>query len=444
MQMSLSTAISLSDAVLRTTDGQETKRLSPDVCYRIGRSPSAEIQIAGNSASRLHAILAHDGRQWVLQDMSSTGTQVNRAPLSSKYVLKPGDVIRFGEGSEWMFLIEAELQETQLAGDTRIELSPAHEDLFKSVAVGDPLIVGTSSITSGLRFHAGKAAAKSAGVIIRGERGAGKRHIARFLHVRGAQREKGLVIANSRNLTARQVRRVFGTHGGSDSIGTVILDEFLDLPAEAQHALYDYFQDISALGGSESGEFGPRILSTTTRSPERAIEKGEFLAELFFKLGVAQIMIDPLRDHVDDIPELAAHFARTATEQFRCKEREFSSASIDLMRRYHWPVNIAELRNVVERGVMLAQGQFIEPADLVTGFSEMLRDSAPYAGYSIEQVEKEHIDATLTSQRWVKSHVARTLGIERSTLDRKIAKYGLTRDGRIPPPIDDADEDSES
>ncbi|MCA9043417.1 MAG: sigma 54-interacting transcriptional regulator [Planctomycetaceae bacterium] len=442
--MTQSPAISVTEAVLRTTDGQETQRLSPEICYRIGRSTSVEIPIRSPSASRLHAILAHDGCQWILQDTSSHGTQVNRAPLSSKCILKPGDVIRFGEGSEWMFLVDAHLEETQLAADTRIELSPAHEELFKSVAVGDPLIVGTSSITSGLRFYAGKAAAKTASVIIRGERGSGKRHVARFLHVRGSQREKGLVIANSRNLTARQIRRVFGTHGGSDSIGTVILDEFLDLPADAQQALYDYFQEISSMGGTESGEFGPRILSTTTRSPERAIDKGEFLSELFFKLGVAQILIDPLRDHVDDIPELAGHFARTAAEKFRSKEREFSSAAIDLMRRYHWPMNIAELRNVVERGVLLAQGQFIEPADLVAGFSDMLRDSAPYAGYSIEQVEKEHIDATLTALRWVKSHVAKTLGIERSTLDRKIAKYGLTRDGRIPPPLDDDDEDVEN
>lgn len=412
---------------LQSTDGTQRFLLTVDRCYRVGRLPQSEIVILGSSASRLHAILAYDGKRWWLQDMSSNGTLVNRTAVTSRQMLQSGDVIRFGEVSEWMFTQVESAEDTCVGLETEATYTP-DEAGFITMSVGNPLIVGTSSITSGLRFHSGKAATKSTGVIIRGEFGSGKRHLARFIHSRSENGHKQIRFADAGKLTARGLRIVLSA---AEKVGTVVLGDFLRLSPDAQDVLMEYFQDRARQAGSDAGDVGPRIISLTTESPERAIDEGHFKTDLFFKLGVAQILIDPLREHIDDIPELVTHFTRQMADRLHCPIKEFSGSALDLLQHYQWPGNLAELQNVVERALMCARGQIVERGDLVAGFSEMLREGTPYAGFSLDEVEREHINATLIAQRWVKSHVAKTLGIERSTLDRKIAKYNLRRDGQF-------------
>jgi transcriptional regulator with PAS, ATPase and Fis domain len=407
-------------AYLQSTDGTETFPLSTDQCYRIGRGSQVELQVRGSSASRLHAILVYDGRRWVLQDMSSQGTLVNGRPVLNRQPLQPGDVLRFGEVSEWLFLMDSSDQYSDGEGMNRESWNAS---LLRPLLVGYPAIIGSSEAAQELREQCSRAACATGSVIITGACGTGRRLVARYLHARGTNASSEIRVVRAKTLSAVSVRQMMSTIKES-RIGTVVLDELLELSTDAQQALLDGLREIAGTG--------PRWISITSSDAHSAVNNGQFLGDLFLKLGVIQIVSPALSERVEDIPELAAHFGRLASEEFRRPLREFSGAALDLLTQYHWPLNMAELKNVIDRTIMHAKSPVIERSDLVSGFGESLREGFPYAGFSLEQVEAVHINSTLLHQNWVKSHVAKTLGIERSTLDRKIVRYNIVRPRMMP------------
>jgi transcriptional regulator of acetoin/glycerol metabolism len=407
-------------AVLQSTDGTESYQLRSTNTYRLGRGSQVEIAVRGSSVSRVHALVVFDGKRWILQDLSTFGTKVNGRPASNRYPLQAGDVISLGEVSEWVFLPGPP---ESPAGLEVSRIRPMSESgIFQVLPVGKPVIIGSSESTQALRHQCGRVGVSHGAVMIRGERGTGRRLIARSLHARGTKAftEIRFVRASALSPDAfQQLAQLIQQRG--DQIGTVIIDEFLELPAVTQPLLLKFLRDTT--------DVGPRWIALTTGDPEAAVDSGRFLSDLCLKLGLIQIFVDPLRARLDDIPELASYFARECAESLGLPFRDFSPAAVDLLKRYHWPANLAELRNVVERAVMLATGEVLERASFQAGFGDRLREEFPYAGFDLEQVEAAHIKATLLAMDWVKSHVAKTLKIERSTLDRKIARYGILRPG---------------
>jgi DNA-binding NtrC family response regulator len=175
-----------------------------------------------------------------------------------------------------------------------------------------------------------------------------------------------------------------------------------------------------------------RVVAATNRPLEEAVRAGTFRRDLFFRLQVVQIDVPPLRDRLDDVPLIADHFLKRFVRETGRKIRGFTPAAVEKLKVYTWPGNVRELRNVVERAVALGTGSVIDAADIWLSELDISAGTvedipALYKPESLEEVEKRHILETLRHTEWNKSQAASILGIERSTLDRKIKGYGLVK-----------------
>ena len=162
---------------------------------------------------------------------------------------------------------------------------------------------------------------------------------------------------------------------------------------------------------------------------------GTFRRDLYFRLHVVDVNIPPLRRRPGDTLELASHFLERFNEETGRKLHGFTPEALVLMERYRWPGNVRELKNVVERAVLLAHGTYIDVEDLTLSNLATASESGEipitarpqYEPIPLADVERQHILATLNATEWNKSRAAEILGIERSTLDRKIRRYELKR-----------------
>ena len=188
----------------------------------------------------------------------------------------------------------------------------------------------------------------------------------------------------------------------------------------------------SVWGGSEPIRADVRVIAATNRDLEKDVEEKIFRRDLYFRLHVIEILVPPLRKRPDDIPLLAEHFLRKYNQETARQIRGFTHEALDALVHYRWPGNVRELKNVIERAVVLTRGEYLEVDDLTLSNLETAGDSVSglvvgdaYQAQSLADVERLHIQATLEATGWNKSRTASILGIERSTLDRKIKRYEL-------------------
>jgi Nif-specific regulatory protein len=188
------------------------------------------------------------------------------------------------------------------------------------------------------------------------------------------------------------------------------------------------------IGGSQQIKVDVRVIAATNRDLEKAVAENSFRRDLYFRLRVVEVFVPPLRKRPEDIVELANYFLDRFNAETGRKIRGFTPEALHLMQQYRWPGNVRELKNVIERGVVLARTDFIENEDLNLSTIAAANDSgelvmsAPKSTFeplSLDEVERRHIHATLKATGWNKSRTAAILGVERSTLDRKIKRYEL-------------------
>jgi Nif-specific regulatory protein len=184
-----------------------------------------------------------------------------------------------------------------------------------------------------------------------------------------------------------------------------------------------------------------RVIAATNRDLERDVVEGRFRRDLYFRLRVLEIVVPGLRKRPGDIPELAEYFLEKFNGETGRKLRGFSPGALERLVKYRWPGNVRELKNVVERAVVLARGEFIEAEDLTLTQISTAGDTGDLPAMaaqsfhpsSLADMERQHILATLVSTGWNKSQAAALLGIERSTLDRKIRRYEIVEAARRTP-----------
>src|SRR5690606_3978816 len=171
---------------------------------------------------------------------------------------------------------------------------------------------------------------------------------------------------------------------------------------------------------------------------EAAVKGGEFRQDLYFRLHVMQMMIDPLRDRPSDILVLANHFLDRFARKSGMPRKRLSSEAADRLAGYHWPGNVRELQNTIERALILSQQPQITVQDIRLSSLEGAEDGslyynrtpqAQYRQMSLERLELDHLVATLEYTQWNKAQAARIPGIERATLDRKLQRAGVQRPG---------------
>jgi Nif-specific regulatory protein len=309
-------------------------------------------------------------------------------------------------------------------------------------------IVGSSIAMAKVAQEIGRAAPSRATVLIRGESGVGKELVARAVHYSSQARKGPFVCVNcaalSRSLLASEL---FGHEEGaftgatqrtmgkfeSAHTGTLMLDEIGEMSPATQAKFLRVLEGhpFERVGGTEIIKVDVRVIAATNRDLERDVAEGRFRRDLYFRLRVLEILVPPLRKRPEDIPELAHYFLQKFNAETGRKLRGYTPQAMELLRTYRWPGNVRELKNVVERAVVLARGEFIEPDDLTLSKLSTAGDTGEHPGpdkfepSSLADMERQHILATLSATNWNKSQTAALLGIERTTLDRKIRRYEL-------------------
>jgi NtrC-family two-component system response regulator AlgB len=286
-----------------------------------------------------------------------------------------------------------------------------------------------------------KTAASEATILLRGESGTGKGVLARAIHARSPRTAGPFVTVACPSLSAELLEsELFGHVAGAFTGalrdtqgkvaaaegGTLFLDEIGDLPPALQPKLLRLLQErcYERVGETRTRASNLRILTATNRNLEAELAAGRFREDLFYRLNVIEVTLPPLRQRRADILPLAEHLLGFFARQNAKQLTGFSPAAREALARYDWPGNIRELRNAVERGVILTSAAWIAPEHLPAQVGNGERGAALPAALTLEQVEAEHIRRTLAAASGLEDAAAR-LGIDPSTLYRKRKRYGI-------------------
>ena len=309
-------------------------------------------------------------------------------------------------------------------------------------------IVGSSEPLRRVLSHVAKVAPTDSTVLILGETGTGKELIARAIHKRSNRSGRAFIRVNCAAIPASLIAsELFGHEKGaftgamqrrvgrfeSADSGTIFLDEVGDLPPETQIALLRVLQEreFERVGGSQTVPVDVRVLAATNADLSAAVAEGTFRQDLFYRLNVFPIRIPALRERVDDIPLLVEYlidrYAQTAGKKFRNINKE----TLDLFQTYDWPGNVRELQNVIERAVILSDGETfsVDETWLTPVTGNTAAPSAPLVANLIDH-EKEMIETALRESEGLVSGptgAATKLGVPRQTLESKIRKLGINR-----------------
>jgi two-component system nitrogen regulation response regulator NtrX len=217
--------------------------------------------------------------------------------------------------------------------------------------------------------------------------------------------------------------------------GTLFLDEVGDMSLSAQAKLLRVLQEgvVTRIGGSKSIQVDVRVLAATNKELESEIAEGRFREDLLYRLNVVPIEVPPLRERIRDIPALVTHFAEQLAAGAGVPGRKFSDDAIRRLQSRSWPGNIRELRNAVERALILASGKVISAADIDTllpvpaAIGAMDGEAQTFETFK-QEAEKAFLTQKLKEHDWNVSETARALKMPRSNLYKKIERYRLTRE----------------
>ena len=307
------------------------------------------------------------------------------------------------------------------------------------------LIIGESESTRRLRDVIGQLAPSEAlTILIHGESGTGKELVARGLHYQSARREQPFVEVNCAAITETLFEsELFGHEKGAFTDaratkkglmeladrGTLFLDEVGEMSLSSQAKLLRCLQErvFKRVGGTRDIRVDLRVIAATNRSLEEGVKDGRFREDLFYRLNVIPIAIPPLRERREDILPLARHFLAEANATFHKAIKRLAPEAETLLLGYGWPGNIRELKNLIERLVILSSTDTIEPAHLPLQFSgvtgvRLPEGAAAGALQTLEAVERAYIKKVLEHVGGNKSEAAKVLGITRQTLRKKLVE----------------------
>jgi two-component system, NtrC family, nitrogen regulation response regulator NtrX len=319
--------------------------------------------------------------------------------------------------------------------------------------LGKHELVGSGTAMSKLLAQIDRVAPSETRICILGETGTGKELVARAIHEKSPRRENDFVTLNCAAVPAELIEsELFGHEKGAFTGaagrhigkfeqaegGTLFLDEIGDMPLAMQAKLLRVLEEgeVERVGGDKPIKVNVRVIVATHRNLEDLVKKNEFRADLFHRIYVFPLLLPPLRERPEDLPALVAHFAGQVAKQNSWKEKVFSNEAIAELRRYSWPGNIRELRNVVERLVLLSAEDSVTEEDvrlaLPAADSTSISASAsgaPAGQGTLEQrteaFEREVLLAEIRRHNFHMTNVARALGLERSHLYKKCQQLGI-------------------
>ncbi|MBS3779965.1 MAG: sigma 54-interacting transcriptional regulator [Desulfovermiculus sp.] len=304
-------------------------------------------------------------------------------------------------------------------------------------------IVGQSDAINYVFYKVEQIADTDTNVLILGETGTGKELVARAIHGTSQRKERALVKMNCAALPSTLIEsELFGHEKGtftgahSKRLGrfevangaTLFLDEIGELPLELQPKLLRVLEngEFERLGSSKTQKVDVRVISATNRNLEEEVRKGAFREDLWYRLNVFPITMPPLRDRVDDIPPLVNFYVDRISKRLGKEIKMIPVSVMDALRHYHWPGNIRELENVLERAVINSSGPKLRLVDELKKPDK----GAVRAEQTLENVERDYIIRVLEQVLWKvsgKNSAAEILGLDRSTLRARMRKLNIRK-----------------
>ncbi len=349
------------------------------------------------------------------------------------YLIKPLDI------EELKILVDKALRHHQLE----------QENLFLKERLDKRFdfcnIIGRSNVMKKLLETVALVAPTEATVLITGGNGTGKELIANAIHQNSLRRERPFIKVNCAALPETLLEsELFGHEKGAFTgavnrrqgrfhlahTGSIFLDEIAEMTTVTQAKILRVLQEhqFEPLGSSITVEVDIRVIAATNRNLEEEMHEGRFREDLYYRLNVVNLKVPELYERRDDILLLSGFFLKRCAEKNQRLIKGFDPRAMDLLMRYQWPGNVRELENVVERAVIMAQGEIITSAefpDALRGMeTEDIEPDLP-PGRSLKEVEREMIIRTLDETNGNRTHAAEILGISRRTLQLKLKKYGI-------------------
>jgi len=312
-------------------------------------------------------------------------------------------------------------------------------------------LTGTSVAINSVRATLKRVAGTGSRVLISGPAGVGKEVAARLLHEWSARTRAPFVVVSAARMTPERVEEeLFGVEDGSELArpglleqahgGTLFLDEIADMPISAQGKILRVLTDQSftRVGGQRVVKVDMRVVSSSARDLAEEIAAGRFREDLFYRLNVVPVHIPALAERREDIPELVAHFAARYAAEQRLATPNFSPDALAALQAYDWPGNVRQLRNVIERTIILAPGARVGLIEIDMLPAEILNDQAQLTpGEAVKAImgtplrearetfEREYLRVQIRRFSGNISRTANFIGMERSALHRKLKALGI-------------------
>jgi two-component system, NtrC family, nitrogen regulation response regulator NtrX len=340
-------------------------------------------------------------------------------------------------------------------------LRDENRSLKKAVEVRHQMI-GESAGLATVMAAIGRAAPTNATVLIQGESGVGKELVARTIHRNSLRSRERFVQVNCAAIPEELIEsELFGHEKGSFTgatekqvgkfeqadKGTIFLDEIGDMSAKTQAKVLRVLQEgeVERLGSARMIKVDVRVIAATNKNLEEEIEKGRFRDDLYFRLAVIPIYVPPLRERAEDIPPLVRHYMELFSRENNVRPKRMSPAALDALQRYRWKGNIRELRNTVERVIIMTSGDVIDAADLpenvrspgaAVGSAAKAGEASARTGDTKagtlrefkDNAERAFLVAKLRESGWNISKTAEVIDTPRSNLYKKLEQYQISQE----------------
>jgi DNA-binding NtrC family response regulator len=345
------------------------------------------------------------------------------------YIQKPFD------GEEIKLLVDRTLEHNRLIHE--------NQALRTMTEMNAPRpLIGDSEIMLDVKKRIDLVAQSSATVIIRGESGTGKEVVARAIHAASPRKDRPMLAVNCAALSESLLESELfghekGAFTGADRLrrgrfeladgGSLLLDEISEIAPSLQAKLLRVLQEntFERVGSSMSQQVDVRVIATTNRDLEKAVEDGKFRQDLFYRLHVVPIELPPLRQRIEDIPELCRHFLHLIAKRENKPFRHIEPEAVRVLQRYSWPGNVRELQNIIERASVLETQPAVMRAPLIEPWlrSKPIGSLDSLAGKPLADIEKQVILTTLNQFKGHRIKTAGALGIGVRTLGIKLKRW---------------------
>jgi PAS domain S-box-containing protein len=379
-------------------------------------------------------VLPDGGLRWVV----SRGRSFPRTPAQPERVMgvaidttpRKAMEARVRDQLEEILHLKQQLEQENIYLRDEIMLHQGHEG-----------IIARSRAMKQIMTQVGQVAATDATVLVSGETGTGKELLAHRIHALSRRKDRTLVTINCANLPPTLIEsELFGREKGAYTgaltrmagrfevahSSTLFLDEIGELPLDLQAKLLRVLEEgrFERLGSTQSRKVDVRIIAATNRDLSQEVAAGRFRSDLFYRLSVFPIAIPPLRERVEDIPPLVWMFVKQNEKKLGKRIDRISRKNMESLKRYAWPGNARELRNIVEHAMITSNGGIldVQPPDQ--------RAASPPSTGTLEEVDRRHILSVLEKTGWRvtgKNGASEILGLKRTTLQAKMKKLGIKR-----------------